>query len=243
MSLEQWQPWGINHLSRKHVLMSDHPHSNEIFPNVQTEPPLTQLCAIPVNSDISYWKKLLPPSASSPQQFAESNVVTSQPSFPQPGLSMFPQLLLIRHAFQPFYQVCCCPLDIFKYLSILFILNCTQYSRWGDTSTKSVKIPFRILISLFITYLLLSLTGIFPPLLSWGFSTPLGTFPSSWTRCWFLAGLPSDTLLQTHLVSIATLGNNQDALHSLSILLALDYRCCCQQVNFKWIKGRPSHSW
>lgn len=30
--------------------MSDHPHSIEFFPNIQSEPPLEQLCVVPARS-------------------------------------------------------------------------------------------------------------------------------------------------------------------------------------------------
>ena len=45
--LEHWQTWGINHPARKPVPVSDHPHNTDILPNVQSEPPLVLLCAIP----------------------------------------------------------------------------------------------------------------------------------------------------------------------------------------------------
>lgn len=33
--------------------MSEHPHGKETFPDVQVEPPLAQLCAIPTYPDVS----------------------------------------------------------------------------------------------------------------------------------------------------------------------------------------------
>jgi len=43
---EHWQAWGINQLPRKSVLAFDRSQSKLVFPNVQSEPPLAQLCAI-----------------------------------------------------------------------------------------------------------------------------------------------------------------------------------------------------
>lgn len=45
--LEHWQASGINHPARKPVPVSDHPHNTDIFPNLQSEPPLLLLCAVP----------------------------------------------------------------------------------------------------------------------------------------------------------------------------------------------------
>ncbi|KAK4811354.1 LOW QUALITY PROTEIN: hypothetical protein QYF61_027583 [Mycteria americana] len=52
----------------------------------------------------------------------ESNEVNPQPPFLQNKQAKSPQLLLIGHAFQPFHQLCCPPLDAFKDLNILLKL-------------------------------------------------------------------------------------------------------------------------
>lgn len=43
--LEHLQAWSINHLSRKSVPVFEHLHDKEIFPNAQSEPPVSQLYA------------------------------------------------------------------------------------------------------------------------------------------------------------------------------------------------------
>jgi len=43
MPLEHQQAWGIDHLSRKPVPGFHHPLGKEMLPNIQSEPPLTQL--------------------------------------------------------------------------------------------------------------------------------------------------------------------------------------------------------
>jgi len=48
MSPKHWQAWGIDHLSRKPVPVSDHSLGKEMFPHVQSEPPFVQLWTIPM---------------------------------------------------------------------------------------------------------------------------------------------------------------------------------------------------
>lgn len=47
---------------------------------------------------------------------------TSQPPFLPTRQPKCPQPLLAVHAFQPCWQLCCPPLNAFKYLTILFML-------------------------------------------------------------------------------------------------------------------------
>lgn len=86
-------------------------HGKEIFSYVQSELPLVQLYAISTCPVIGYQGEATSTSvtASSPGEVAESNEANSQ-------------LFLVRHACQPFYQLCC-PQDVFKDLNILFILQ------------------------------------------------------------------------------------------------------------------------
>jgi len=46
MLFKDLQGWGLHHLPGQPVPMSDHSSSKEIFPNIQSKPPLTQLEAI-----------------------------------------------------------------------------------------------------------------------------------------------------------------------------------------------------
>lgn len=54
MSLEYWQAWGINHCARKPVPVFVHPQDKEFLPNVSSEPPLVQLCAVHMHSIVGY---------------------------------------------------------------------------------------------------------------------------------------------------------------------------------------------
>lgn len=126
-----------------------------------------------------------------------------------------------------------------KHLFASSVLPSFLCSLHGCGWLMKVRVPFWILEELSVLFLLHFPHWVIPAL---RFKHSSGDL-SSRTWWWLLARPFSDTLLQTHHVPIATLGNNWDALRSLSILLALDYKCSCQQVNLKWIKDRPSHSW
>lgn len=106
---------------------------------------------------------------------------------------------------------------------------------WMAHAGKSQTISLWILADLSVPFLLHFPHWEIPTLTDLRFKHSSGV-PSSQPRCWFLAGPFSNTLFQAHHVPIATPGNNWDALRSLSVLLALDYKCSCQQVNLKWIR-------
>jgi len=46
MFFEHLQGWGLNHLPGQRIPMPFHSFSEEIFPNIKSKPPLTQLEAI-----------------------------------------------------------------------------------------------------------------------------------------------------------------------------------------------------
>ena len=54
MFLEHMQGWWLHHLPGQPVPMPDHFFSREIFHNIQSKPPLTQLEAISSHPIISY---------------------------------------------------------------------------------------------------------------------------------------------------------------------------------------------
>jgi len=87
----------------------------------------------------SQWEELSTSlSASPPLEAVESNEVTPQPPVLQTRGTQSPQPLLIRHALQPFHQLCCPPLNA-SFLHC-WAQNCTEYSRWGCTSAKYSRI-------------------------------------------------------------------------------------------------------
>lgn len=93
----------------------------EPFPRVQSDPPLAQLCAVPVCPAISSQGA---ETVTSLSVAAESCEVTSQSSLLSTGQPKGPQPLPIRHALQPFYWLCCLPHGCFQVLSHpLYIVN------------------------------------------------------------------------------------------------------------------------
>ena len=138
MSFKHWQAWGIKHLSRKPVPGFDHPFCEEMLPNIQSEPPLTQLWTItkhPITgSQGQEFSTVL--STSPPLEAAESNEVAPQPPFLQTRV--------FSHSSQ---DIPSSPSTIFVALlwthlrTLTSFLNCgaqnfTQYSRWGLISAK-----------------------------------------------------------------------------------------------------------
>ena len=107
MSFKRWQAWGID-LSRKPILVFDHPLSKETLSNVLSEPPLEQLWTIPMRPICRYQGEELSASISisPPQEAIESNEVTPQPPFLQTRQTQSPSPHIIGHAFQPFHQLC-----------------------------------------------------------------------------------------------------------------------------------------
>lgn len=112
--------------------MFDHPHDKEIFPNVQSEPPLTQVSAIPCHTIICYQGEEVgtPFSISSPQEVLESNEVSLLSllffQLAYPGVL---SLSSLGHTFKHFYQLCYLPLVAFKldYVHLLLVQNiCTH---------------------------------------------------------------------------------------------------------------------
>jgi len=55
---EPLQGWGLHRLPGQPVPMSDHSFSKEIFPNIQSKPPLTHLQAISSHPIASYLEEL-----------------------------------------------------------------------------------------------------------------------------------------------------------------------------------------
>ncbi|KAK4815415.1 hypothetical protein QYF61_001403 [Mycteria americana] len=80
--------------------------------------------AIPTSLITGYQGEELSTSLSSspPQKAVESNEVTPQPPFLPTRQAQSARPLLTGHAFQPFHQLCCPPLDAFKDLHILLKL-------------------------------------------------------------------------------------------------------------------------
>lgn len=124
----------------KPVPVFDQPHRREMFPNVQCDPPLLQLCTIPMHPVISFHGKETGTSLStSPsQEVVKSNEAFCLPFFLQTRQPRCPQALLTGHAFQPFDQLCCPPLDAFNSTSFFCCgaQNSVHDSRGGLTNAE-----------------------------------------------------------------------------------------------------------
>ncbi|KAK4810751.1 LOW QUALITY PROTEIN: hypothetical protein QYF61_007725 [Mycteria americana] len=102
--------------------MLDHPFSKEIFPNIQSKPPLAQLKAVSSCPITCYLGEETDPhlSTTSFQVVVESDKVSPQPPFLRAKQSQFPQPLLIRLTL---HQLCCPSLDTLQHLSVLLVLR------------------------------------------------------------------------------------------------------------------------
>lgn len=114
--------------------MFDHPHSKGIFPNIESKPPLAQLCAVSSCPIIGHQGEeiSISISASPPQEVVERKQITSWPPFLQTRQPKCPQHLLTGHAFQPFDQFCYPFLDALKYINILFLLWSPEHNIQGE---------------------------------------------------------------------------------------------------------------
>jgi len=115
MSLEHRQAWDINHLARKPVPVFDEPPSEDISPNVPSELPLVQLCALLMCPTISYMGKTPTPSCAPPLLRKLQRAM--RPPLPDWTTQMFSASPHYSHL-QPCYQLCYAPLDAVKDLCI-----------------------------------------------------------------------------------------------------------------------------
>ncbi|KAK4807134.1 hypothetical protein QYF61_018475 [Mycteria americana] len=106
-SFKYLQGWRLNHFPGQPVPMLDNPFSEEIFPNIQSKPPLVQLEAISSRPITCYLGEETDPhlSTTSFQVVVESNKVSPQPPFLQAKQSQFPQPILIRLLLQTLHQL------------------------------------------------------------------------------------------------------------------------------------------
>jgi len=99
---EPLQGWGLHHRPGQPIPTPDHSLSEEIFPNIQSEPPLTQLEAIASRPITGYLgEETNPHLTPTPFQGAvESEKVSPQPPLLQTEQPQLPQPLLIRLVLQ-----------------------------------------------------------------------------------------------------------------------------------------------
>ena len=135
--LDNLQSWRIYHLLGQPVPVPHHSFWEEMFPNIQPEPPPAQLKAISSCSVASYTGEEAGRhlAAASFQVVAEGNMVSLEPPLLQIEQSQFPQQLLIRLVFQTPDSFAAflwtCSRASMSFLS-WGVQNCTH--TWGATS-------------------------------------------------------------------------------------------------------------
>ena len=80
MFLEHLQGWWLHHLSGQPIPVPDHPFREVVFPNLQPEPSLAQLEAIPSSPITGHTREEADPqlTTTSLQVTTESNKVSSE---------------------------------------------------------------------------------------------------------------------------------------------------------------------
>ncbi|KAK4816070.1 hypothetical protein QYF61_011294, partial [Mycteria americana] len=115
----------LNHFPGQPVPVLDNPFTEEIFPNIQSKPPLAQLEAISSCPITCYLGKETDPhlSTTSFQVVVESDKVSPQPPFLQAKQPQFPQPLLIRLLLQTLHQLRCPSLDTLQHLNVSLVVR------------------------------------------------------------------------------------------------------------------------
>ncbi|KAK4827220.1 hypothetical protein QYF61_015248 [Mycteria americana] len=117
--------WRLNHFPGKPVPMLDNTFHEEIFPNIQSKPPLVQLEAISSCSMACYLGEETNThlATTSFQVVVESNKVSPQPPFLQAKQPHFPQTLLRRLLLQTLHQLRCPSLDTLQHLNVPLVVG------------------------------------------------------------------------------------------------------------------------
>ena len=105
--------------------MSENSFSKEIFPNIQSKPPLPQLDAISSHPITSYLTAETSTHLTTTpfQAVVESGKVSPQPPFLQAKPPQFPQLLLIRLVLQAPHQLGSPSLDALQHLNVFPVVR------------------------------------------------------------------------------------------------------------------------
>jgi len=105
--------------------MPGHSFSEEMFPNIQSEPPLAQLEAIASRRIASYLGEETNTclATTSLQVAVDSNKVSPQPPLLQTKQPQLPQSLLIRLVLQTPHQPHCPSLDTLRYLHVPLVVR------------------------------------------------------------------------------------------------------------------------
>ncbi|KAK4808949.1 LOW QUALITY PROTEIN: hypothetical protein QYF61_013583, partial [Mycteria americana] len=111
------QGWRLNRFPGQPVPMLDNPFSEEIFPNIQSKPPLPQLEAIASSPITCYLGEETDPTSLQPP-FRPFDEVSPQPPFLQAQQPQVPQPLPISLVLQTLPQLRCPSLDTLQPLNV-----------------------------------------------------------------------------------------------------------------------------
>ena len=110
-----------------------HSFREAVFPNIQPEPPLEHLEAIPSCPMTIYTREEADPqlTTTSLQVVIESNKVSPEPPLLQTEQSQLLQLQFIRPVLQTPHQLCCPPLDALQGLDVFLTVRGPKLDRYG----------------------------------------------------------------------------------------------------------------
>ena len=139
MFFEHLQGWGLHHCPGQPGPKPDHSFSKDIFPDIQSKPPLTQLEAIASILSLATWEKRPSPPHYTLLSGSCTEKVPPQPSLLQTEQPQLPQPLLSRLVLQTLHKPRCPSLDTLQPLHVLLGVrgpNWTQHSRCSLTSAE-----------------------------------------------------------------------------------------------------------
>jgi len=135
MVFEPLEGWGLPHCPGQPDPRPDRSFRKEIFPNIQSEPPLRQLEAISPSPIAGYWVEETNPclTTTSFQIVVESDMVPPQPPLLQFEQPQLPQLLLVRLVLQTLHWLCC-PRSLLIQALLVMLANLLK-GRWCYSSS------------------------------------------------------------------------------------------------------------
>ncbi|KAK4826396.1 hypothetical protein QYF61_008067 [Mycteria americana] len=126
------QGWRLNHFPGQPLPMLDNPFGEELFPNIQSKPPLAQLEAISSRPITCYLGEETDPHLST------TSFQAKQPQLPQP--------LLIRLVLQTLHQLRCPSLDTLQHLNVPLVVGGPNLNTAFERLSLRIR---RSLISMF----------------------------------------------------------------------------------------------
>ena len=102
--------------------MLDNPFSKEIFPIIQSKPPLAQLEAISSCLTACYFGKDTDTHLTTISFIVQSDKVSPEPPFLHAKQPQFPQPLFTGLVLHTLHQLCCSFLDVLQHLNVFLVV-------------------------------------------------------------------------------------------------------------------------